>query len=964
MTLLKQIVVFLFIIILFSSFDQKDFASDVKEYGFRGAVKSVKMINYGNVERQDENWILSESKIQSKQHMSFDETGNIIDMNEFYLMPSGFWYEVSTNYTYFNGRKKSYIKTDIFGQQTETGNYVWLDYKHYELKSTQINGNRVESKTGLNNNFRSVSGGYNYYQNESIVASENYENVVDKNGEIIRTNFLNNITGVPYSIEYKTKKFDHKGNLIQVALIFSGTEKLKRLVVREFEYYEDDEDLIGMKVEPDHQTKEMINRLSEAVNTIDVARAPYILNKKKVDLFLEQFVKSSGVDRVGLMYLYGLELLKSGKNEQSLTVFNQVLEESKRMQINDIDEFLYTTKKQLAIAYMRKAEQENCIANHSAESCIIPFSVNARHILKSGSEKSIQILNELLAIQPNDYECQYLLNIAHMTLGQYPEMVPEDYRIPESYFNSSKRFSKFSDIAKNLGVDDNKGAGGTCVDDFNNDGYLDIIASSWGFNDQIKYYENDGRGGFVDKTNSTGLTGVTGGLNLQHADYNNDGNLDFIILRGAWLEEMGNIPNSLIRNNGDGTFTDVTIESGLYSLRPTQTAVWRDFDLDGWLDIFIANESSPAKKNNCELYLNNGDGTFSDVALEAGISETGFFKGVSSGDFNNDRLPDLYVSNYSGENILYLNRSNSEKGLLFEMADKKAGISGPDRSFPTWIFDFDNDGFEDIFVSGYSTNNSTPAHLMMENIKSEKVGHKPKLFKNYGDGTFGDVSSELGLTEPVTTMGCNFGDLDNDGFLDFYLATGDPNFFSIVPNRMYRNNRGDNFEDITYSAGFGHIQKGHAIGFGDLDMDGDQDIYTVMGGAYEGDNYTNILFENPIGNKNNWINIVLEGKMSNRSAIGARIVLTIEENGSERKIYHTVGTGASFGGNSLMAEIGVGQSKLIKTIEINWPHLTKNNSFFNSVKVNQTIKIKEESSTHEVLNYRKLKFNNEANHHH
>lgn len=128
---------------------------------------------------------------------------------------------------------------------------------------------------------------------------------------------------------------------------------------------------------------------------------------------------------------------------------------------------------------------------------------------------------------------------------------------------------------------------------------------------------------------------------------------------------------------------------------------------------------------------------------------------------------------------------------------------------------------------------------------------------------------------------------------------------------MYRNVNGRHFEDVTYSGSFGHIQRGHAIGFGDMDMDGDQDIYAVMGGAVEGDFFRNLLFENPMGNKNNWITIVWKGKKSNRSAIGAKIIITIQEDQTERTIYNTVDSGASFGGNSLMAEIGLGKATVI-----------------------------------------------------
>ena len=720
-----------------------------------------------------------------------------------------------------------------------------------------------------------------------------------------------------------------------------------------------------VKGEADQQTKEMISHVQLAVSKISVANVPYILNNKKVALYESQLPHLEGNQKINLLYKYGLELLNAGKTEASISTLNEVLDFIKPLNFKSKNEITYRIKKDLAIAYMRKAEQDNCLINHNEDSCIIPISPKAQHILKEGAEKSIALLNELLAINPNDMECQYLLNIAHMTLGQYPAKVPETFRIPESYFNSSAPFPHFTDIAMNLGIDVKNMAGGTCVDDFNGDGYLDIIASSWGFDDQIKYFENDKMGGFTDKTFDAGLKGVTGGLNLRHADYNNDGNLDFIILRGAWLSIDGEIPNSLMRNNGDGTFTDVTIESGIYSLNPTQTAVWTDVNLDGWMDLFIANEWSQYKQSQCELFLNQADGTFKNITKESGINATGYFKGVATGDLNNDLYPDLYLSNYSGPNTLYLNNTQETGKPSFKKAPKEAGVSNPIQSFPTWIFDYNNDGHEDIFVSGYSSAEILPSEMLLRNIKGNSNEFRPLLYKNNGNGTFNEVSLKMNLSEPVATMGCNFGDLDNDGFLDFYLATGDPSYFSIVPNKMYRNVNGEKFEDITYSAGFGHIQKGHAIGFGDLDLDGDQDVYAVMGGAFEGDVFGNLLFENPIGNENNWINIILEGVQSNRSAIGAKIILTIEEGGQERNIYHSVGTDASFGGNSIMAEIGLGNASNIKQLEIKWPHISKQTSTFNNVTVNQTIKI-EEGKPIEQLNLAKLAFKKEDGemHHH
>ncbi|MCB0840358.1 MAG: CRTAC1 family protein [Bacteroidetes bacterium] len=685
----------------------------------------------------------------------------------------------------------------------------------------------------------------------------------------------------------------------------------------------------------------MIKKVAAAVSRINAEYTPYIFSSKKVAMMAERLPHLKGSDRYAMMFTYGAELLNAGNTEKSIEVLQELLDAVLETNNASTAQAELIVKKQLAVAYMRKAEQDNCLLNHNEESCIIPISPKAQHTLREGAESAIKMLNEVLAKNPSDLDCQYLLNVAHMTLGQYPEEVPERFRIPASYFSRSSDFPTFKDIAMAVGVDENNRSGGTCVDDFNGDGYLDIIASSWGFTDQVKYFENDRKGGFEDKTFQAGLKGVTGGLNLRHADFNNDGFMDFIILRGAWLSVNGRIPNSLMKNNGDGTFTDVTIAAGVYSEYPTQTAVWTDVDLDGWLDLFIANEWDDYQTSPCELFHNQKDGTFKNITSQAGIKETGYYKGIASGDVNNDLYPDIYLSDYSGPNVLLINQSEGKGKPYFQSAGPNVGITYPVASFPTWIFDYNNDGLEDIFVSGYSTPEKLPAPMMMEKIQSNQVGNHPLLYQNTGDGTFKEVSVKANLTDPIATMGCNFGDLDNDGFLDFYLATGDPDFFSIVPNLMYRNTGRNGFEDVTYSGGFGHIQKGHAIGFGDLDLDGDQDIYAVMGGAYEGDVYQNLLFENPVGNKNNWINIVLEGKQSNRSAIGAKIALTVEEGGKERKIYHSVGTGASFGGNSVMAEMGVGSAQTIQKLEIHWPHHSRPQSSFDNVAVNQTIRIVE-----------------------
>jgi hypothetical protein len=155
---------------------------------------------------------------------------------------------------------------------------------------------------------------------------------------------------------------------------------------------------------------------------------------------------------------------------------------------------------------------------------------------------------------------------------------------------------------------------------------------------------------------------------------------------------------------------------------------------------------------------------------------------------------------------------------------------------------------------------------------------------------------------------------------------------------MFKNHNGLYFQDVTTTNAVGHLQKGHAISFADLDNDGDQDIYAVMGGAYSGDFFPNALFQNP-GHDNNWITLKLEGTRSNRSAIGARVEIKVTSNGVERSIHRVVGTGGSFGANSLQLEIGLATVTHINSINITWPSgiITR----LSNVKVNQNLKIVE-----------------------
>jgi tetratricopeptide (TPR) repeat protein len=651
-------------------------------------------------------------------------------------------------------------------------------------------------------------------------------------------------------------------------------------------------------------------------------------------------------------------LLNLGEENKAIELLQELVERSGK---NNNDKFSIQCKTYLALAYLRSGEKNNCVANHSSGSCIFPIQGNGVYMDPAASQKAIEIYREILQNDSNDLASRWLLNIAYMTIGEYPKKVDPEFLIKGlDEDTSAYKVNAFQDMAGSLKLNGSKNmAGGTIIDDFNNDGYLDIVTSSWGLEQSMHYFRNNADGTFTDLSNESGLNNIKGGLNIIQADYNNDGYTDILVLRGAWLGEYGKQPKTLLRNNGDGTFTDVTIESGLLSFHPTQTATWADFNNDGWLDLFIGNETSSSDHPHpSELYINNQDGTFTNVTNEAGCGQTGFMKGVTSADYNNDGWPDIFISTLSGRKILLKNKGVRSKIPQFENATHEAGLDKDSTyTFPTWFWDYDNDGWPDIFVCGYAYS-STLATTAAAEALSKPLGEVSKmyLYRNNHDGTFTNVSKDAGLDRPVFAMGANFGDIDNDGWLDMYLGTGNPDFRSLVPNRMFKNIGGKKFADVTSSARVGNLQKGHGVAFADLDNDGDQDIFIETGGAFKGDAYYNSLYVNPGQNNNNWISILLEGVHSNRSAIGAHIVVSFTEDGKRRTVYSDVNSGGSFGASPLRKEIGIGSAKVIDELIIKWP-TTGNVQVFKNVKPCQFLKIKEGSDDVEKINLRLLKFN-------
>lgn len=632
---------------------------------------------------------------------------------------------------------------------------------------------------------------------------------------------------------------------------------------------------------------------------------------------------SGNTPRQGLSaeYYKADALLKLGQEHAAIDLLTDMVE---KLKIYKGQAPADDPRKMLALAYLRLGERNNCISHHSSGSCIFPIQGSGIYTDLSASQKGIDLYEQILTENPQDLESQWLLNLAYMTIGGYPSRVPNAWLLPGLDKDSSAvKVKAFSDIAGGLGLAASKNlAGGVIVEDFNNSGYLDIVTSDWDPGNGMHYYKNNANGSFTDASVASGLSGIKGAFNLLQVDYNNDGLTDIFVLRGGWRGLYGKMPKTLLRNNGDGTFTDVTLESGLLSMRPTQTAIWADFNNDGWPDVFIGNETSRFDDPNpCELWINNQDGTFSEVGEQAGCAIKGFIKGATSADYDKDGWPDIFLSGRDGKKFLLRNKGLHEKIPQFDNVTHQAGLDKDTTyTFPTWFWDYDNDGWPDIFVCGYKFGGTLAV------AEAAQALHIPTpsiatmyLYHNNHDGTFTNVTKAVGLDKPVFAMGSNFGDIDNDGWLDMYLGTGNPDFQSLTPNRLFKNMGGRYFADVTRSARVGNLQKGHGVAIADINNDGNQDIFIETGGAYKGDAFYNSLYLNPGQNDNNWITIKLEGVHSNRSAIGAHIAVSFTENGIRRTVYRDVNSGGSFGASPLRQQIGIGQAAMIDELVIKWP---------------------------------------------
>lgn len=662
-------------------------------------------------------------------------------------------------------------------------------------------------------------------------------------------------------------------------------------------------------------TLEMVRMLQQAYDSQNPQVNPFA-NSKRLSMLQQMPEPFSPGERTMRRIYIAMETLFSGDSETAITLIGQLQEEMQSGPMSYPPEFRQTINSLAALAYLRLGEQQNCELNHSAASCLLPIQGDGIHQLTRGSEGAIGAYTAILEQNPDDLQARWLLNVAYMTLGLHPEEVPSQWLIslPDETPNL---LAPFTDIAPQLGVDVNALSGGSVTDDFTGNGFIDILTSSWGLrpDDQLRFFVNNGDGTFTDRTTEAGLAGIRGGLNMAQADFTNNGFPDVFIMRGAWLGSEGRHPNSLLRNNGDGTFTDVTREAGLLDFHPTGSIAWADFDGDGHVDLFVGHEQTGMEAAPSKLFRNNGDGTFTDVSRATGLIADGFVKGAVWGDINNNGRPDLFVSRMNEPNLLFLNLGPDATGnWRFEEIGAQAGVQEPLASFTSWFWDFNQNGYEDLFVSGYFMD---PGDTARELLGLEPLGEMPRLYRNNGDGTFTDITREAGLWKLMYTMGANFGDFSNNGLPDIYIGTGDPDLQALMPNRAFLNLGNERFAEVTLQSRLGHLQKGHAVSFADFNHNGRLDIHANIGGALEGDNYMNAFFVNGT-EEGSWVSLELLGRTSNRSGLGARIRVA-SESGSGPLRFTTVRSGGSFGASPMRQHVGLDGYTGSLRAEVQWP---------------------------------------------
>ena len=552
-------------------------------------------------------------------------------------------------------------------------------------------------------------------------------------------------------------------------------------------------------------------------------------------------------------------------------------------------------------------------------------------------------LRQAVDLEPELLEPRWNLTVAAERAGDDPDALPERYRLDIPDRGAASPF-RFEEVSAEVGIERWSRARGSGWADFDGDGDLDLVAL--GIRDPHALYRNrlveDGAAVFASAALDAALFDPRGGWSALFFDYDGDGDPDLYVTRDGW---DGEDENSLYRND-DGRFVDVAAAAGVASAADGFTAAVADVNRDGLLDLYVANGVATRGGAPNELFLGAPEGRFVERGEAMGVADHGRSVGSAFGDYDGDGWPDLLVVNFFEGPALYRNRD----GAGFEDVTAAAGLRAPHEGFVGFFFDYDNDGWLDIFIVGFTSDMETALQSRMEG-RAVHDGSRLALYRNDRDGSFSDVTEEAGLSWNLGAMAATFGDYDNDGWLDVFIGVGAPPMERFEANRLFRNLGDGTFADVSASAGVNDLGKGHGATFADPDHDGDLDLFVPIGGAFPGDRQRSRFYRNPatqLPHPNGWLHILLRASSLHPDAVGAQVALRVTDAPQALVQLQEVAVGGGFGVTpSPILEFGLGQHATVAEITIRWPG--GGHRVLRNVPANQRILVIEDEPGYRVL---------------
>lgn len=558
---------------------------------------------------------------------------------------------------------------------------------------------------------------------------------------------------------------------------------------------------------------------------------------------------------------------------------------------------------------------------------VVPYAIATIYLRMERYGDGIPYARQACEDNPQDIRYRWMLRALTLHSGQLEKTIQESFRL--NVPPAAPATFQFSDVTTSSGTGRLALGRGAAWGDFDNDGSDDILVGAE--RAPFRLLRNRKDGTFEDVAGNMGLVDPEGlgCYAAQFVDYDNDGFQDIFLTSNGW---GGGGRLFLFHNDSGKRFRDSTRAAGLAEPVNAFGSAWADYDNDGLVDLAVAaGIIDPAAGDRIRLYHNEGNGKFREVGEQAGLTQRARWISVCWGDYDGDGRQDLLATSYDAGPFLFRNLGHGR----FEDVTSRCGIRNLKHAYTCEFLDFDNDGKLDIFVSTYPEGDYKT--MIESKVSRSVVDHSQHqlLFRNNGDGTFRNVTADASVTGWYGAMSSQTGDLDNDGFDEILLGTGNPALDWCEPKVILHNNGKSQFTDVAESSKLVHFGMLHGMALADYDDTGNLSLFGSFGGFYWGSRETSRLYRNS-GSGNLSLEIRLVGTRSNRDAIGAKLTALA----GQHTIYKWVSGGCGFGsGNSRCVHLGLGQEKQVKHLHIDWPSGLRQS--FHFVEAGQRIEITE-----------------------